>query len=394
MRILILHNFYQHLGGEDTVVQQEADALSQDGHQVEILTVKNCKGFKGLVQYFFYPFNISTSNRLFNKIIGFRPDIVHIHNLHYALGPFIIRKLKKSKIPVVMTLHNFRLICPSATLFYNNKLFTKSIKEDFPWTAIKNKVLDNSFIKTFITAYTYWIHKKINTWNTVDKYFTFSDFSKNIFEQSTLKVSNDKFVVKPNFSSIVNVEPKIFNNHFLYIGRLSEEKGIIPLLEAISQTKYTIRVFGSGPQENSVLDLASKYPNIEYLGFQDKTCLSKEIRLANALIVPSVCYEGMPMTIIEAFSFGTPVLCSNIGILKQMVVPLQTGLHFNPYSSDSIIGSLMEWENLDNESKKVISKQCIDEFQSKYTKEENLRILNRTYQQIITENEYNNYRPS
>lgn len=394
MRILILHNFYQHLGGEDIVVQQEADELSKRGHQVIIITQKNAKSINGLIQYGMYPYNIVVANKLINRIKKFSPEIIHIHNLHYAIGPLVIRKLKKKGYPVVMTLHNFRLICPSATLFYRGSLFTKSITENFPWSAVKEKVLENSFIKTFITAFTYWSHRKLGTWYSIDKYFTFSDFSKNIFCNSTLNLSPEKLIIKPNFTNAIARRGKTFSNNFIYVGRLSTEKGIIPLLQAISKTTYTLKIFGSGPLEKQVKEFAKQYSNIQYLGFQNKEILTQEIRNANALIVPSVCYEGMPMNIIEAFAIGTPVLCSNIGILEQMVVPLRTGLHFDPNSIQSIINCLQEWTMLDKESKLLISENCINEFQKEYTADRNMLILEHVYKQILKEYEHHNYRSS
>ncbi|MCI0921626.1 glycosyltransferase family 4 protein [Sphingobacterium rhinopitheci] len=395
MRILVLHNYYQHSGGEDTVVQQEYNELSKQGHQVKIISEKNKKGLQGLLQFALYPLNIIISKRLTNEIDLFNPDIIHVHNLHYGIGPFLIRKLKKKGYPIVMTLHNFRLICPSATLFYNGSVHTESIKEDFPWTAVKNKALDHSLVKTFITAYTYWIHKKINTWQLVDRYFTFSNFSKAIFNESSLGVDPNKFTVKPNFvnSTIASTE-KVFRDYYIYIGRLSEEKGIIQLLEAISKTDYRIKIFGTGPLEKQVQDYADINSNIEYLGFQNKEILQKEINSANALIVPSVCYEGMPMTIIEAFAMGTPIICSNIGILKQMVVPLYTGIQFDPYNRASIISALDTWSNMDIHTKELISKNCINEFQNKYTAKIYISLIEEVYQQLIKENEHNNYRSS
>lgn len=383
MRILILHNFYQHLGGEDIVVQNEAKALVHRGHVVKILTKKNSKGLKGLKQYLLYPWNIFTANNLLREVEEFAPDIIHIHNLHYSIGPTIIRKLKKKNYPVVMTLHNFRLICPSATLFSKGRLFTDSLNESFPVHAIKNKVLDNSFIKTFITGFTYWFHKKIDTWNLIDKYFTFSDFSRQIFVESKLNIPREKFIIKPNFiheQENLEREPA---NYYVYIGRLSEEKGILPLLKAFSLTSHTLKIFGSGPQEEEVKEYAEKYPNIKYFGFQEKDILKSEIQNANALIVPSVCYEGMPMNIIESFAIGTPVLCSNIGILSQMIVPLQTGLHFDPYSTESIVYTLEKWHNIDNSTKETISENCKIEFQNKYTEAKSIAILEDVYQQII-----------
>ncbi|SKB44903.1 Glycosyltransferase involved in cell wall bisynthesis [Sphingobacterium nematocida] len=385
MRILLIHNFYQHRGGEDTVVQQEAEQLSK-GNLIKTITTKNSTGLKGLCQFLLYPFNIWKAKQIMKDVLAFKPDIVHIHNVHYALGPWIIHTLKKKGIPVVMTLHNFRLICPSATLFLKDRLFTNSLNEDFPWTAVKDKVLDNSFIKTFVTAFVYWWHKKIGTWSQIDQFLVLSEFSKNIFIQSKLGLTENYFVVKPNFATVNQLNEKKFENFFLYIGRLSPEKGILQLLEAVTKTSYPLKIFGTGPLEKEVVQIVQDHPNIEFLGFQSSDILRQNMEKASALVVPSVCYEGMPMTILEAYGLGTPVLSSNIGILQEMVVPLYTGLHFDPYSSNSIQETLTQWIDLSSQEKEIMSKNCITIYTEKYTATKNIDLLLKIYKTAIDHN--------
>jgi len=222
MRILILHNFYQHLGGEDIVVEQEARELIALGHEVLTLTTKNRKSINGIFQYGLYPYNCIIANQLLKQIEAYNPDIVHIHNLHYAIGPLIIRKIKKRGYPIVMTLHNFRLVCPSATLFYHNKIHTESVYEDFPWTAIKNKSLDNSLIKTFLTGFTYYLHKRIHTWQYVSNFIVMSEFNKRFFIQAQIGLAEDKTVIKRNFVTSLTVNPtNQRESHSLYVGRIS-----------------------------------------------------------------------------------------------------------------------------------------------------------------------------
>lgn len=383
MRILIIHNFYQHQGGEDVVVQQEMDELRKKNHTVELLTVKNTKGLQGIKQFLLYPFNFLIANALIKEVNNFQPEIIHIHNLHYGLGPLLLRKLKKKGYPLVMTLHNFRLICPSATLFFNDQLFTASLREDFPWTAVKNKVLDRSFLKTFITAFTYWWHKKQGTWTAIDRYFVLSEFAKQTFLKSTLNVPAHKFTIKANAVNMDSSPEQNFGNDFIYIGRLSHEKGIIQLLEAISGTKHQLKIFGSGPLEEDVKKYNDRHDNIQYLGFQSHEVLQQEILKASALVVPSICYEGMPMTIIESFALGTPVLSSHIGILEQMIVPLYTGLHFDPYNKQSICDTFDNWLQLDDETKQKISQNCKNTFVENYTMDKNMHILESTYMDLI-----------
>lgn len=389
MRILILHNYYQHRGGEDIVVEQEATALRERGHEVIILSEHNKRGIQGIIQYGLYIYNNLISNKILHKVKAINPDIVHVHNLHYAIGPAIIRKLKKHKFPVVMTLHNFRLLCPSATLFYANQIHTESIEERFPWTAIKNKALDHSLLKTFLTAFTYRLHDWMQTWQQVNYFFLLSSFSISIFKRSILSIKHDKFVLKANaIDHIPHPLPqKEFNSHYIYVGRLSEEKGIKSLLEAFKDITSEVRIYGDGPLRREVEKYAAKYPNIQFLGFKEKHLLVEEVNKANALLVPSICYESMPMGVLEAFAVGTPVLCSNLGILTQMITPKHTGLHFEANSPYSIRACIQQWNELPIDDKTRMSINCYKEANEKYNITKTIAILEKTYQKAIQENE-------
>ncbi|MVZ65386.1 glycosyltransferase [Sphingobacterium sp. DK4209] len=382
MRILIIHNQYQHIGGEDFVMRQEMDILLKD-HEVELYSVKNVKGIKGYLQYLSYPFNWSESKKIRSKIEAYKPDIIHIHNMHYALGPLFILHLKKLGIPMLMTLHNFRLICPSATLFYDGNIYLESIKSDFPWDAVKKRVLENSYIKTFWTAFTYWLHRKRGTFDLIDKYVILSDFAKRIFEESSFPVSIEKFVVKPNF--VVQNEPDsiVDDQSFIYIGRLSEEKGIIPLLHAWKATNYPLKIFGTGPLQSEVEQICNHSSNIRYMGFQTREVISRHLSGASALVVPSICYEAMPLSVLEAYAAGIPVLASNIGILSEMVVPLYTGLLFDPHHHTDIVRILSEWTNLDEEKKITIRANCRKEYQLKYERSLVMNELIGIYQELL-----------
>ena len=382
MRIFIIHNLYQHRGGEDVVFENETRLLSA-AHEVKTFTVQNQKGKTGLRQFFSYCWNRGIASDILQEIQSFQPDVIHLHNLHYVLGPYLIRKISKAGYPIVMTLHNYRLICPSATLFYNGALFTDSIRQDFPWQAVRLKVLDGSFIKTIYTAFIYYLHRKIGTFESVDRFIVLSQFAKNNFLKSKLGLAAEKFIVKPNFVSPPALQVKKTDSYFIYIGRLSEEKGIIPLLKSLANTEFRLKVFGSGPQQDLACELIKHHSNLEYGGFLPQEELLIQLAGAEALIVPSICYEGMPMTILDAFALGIPVIASQIGILAEMVVPLSTGALYNPFDPASIRKTLTDWQLLEDEKKDAISKNCRDEFRNKYTPEINNSLLEAIYHQVI-----------
>ncbi|OYD46974.1 hypothetical protein CHU00_02585 [Sphingobacterium cellulitidis] len=384
MRILIIHNQYQHIGGEDFVMGQEMEALRKN-HEVDLYTVRNVKGLKGYLQYLLYPINWPEVKKIKERINEFKPDVIHIHNMHYALGPLFILHIQKMKIPMLMTLHNFRLICPSATLFYDGNIYLNSINSDFPWDAVKKKVLENSYFKTFWTAFTYWIHRKRGTFNAISRFITLSEFSKSIFAKSKLNVPMDKFVVKPNFVKVAEVTKEYPSDYFVYVGRLSEEKGIIPLLHAWKATDHKIKIFGTGPLQNEVELIVSNSPNMQYMGFQDKQTLSNQIASASAVIVPSVCYESMPLAVLEAYALGTPVIASSIGILTEMVVPLYTGLLFDPHNHINMVQTLAEWKSLPKEKILEIKANCQKEYLQKYSQPIVMNELEKIYNEVLAE---------
>lgn len=381
MRIFVVHNFYQHAGGEDAVFYKEVEALST-AHDVKTFTCQNQKGRKGVRQFLSYPFNRSVSKEICQSIHDFQPDVVHIHNLHYGIGPWLIRGIHRLGIPVVMTLHNFRLLCPSASLFFRGQIFTESIRQNFPWMAVRMRVLDNSFTKTFLTAFTYWLHRKLGTWNKVSKYIVLSDFAKSLFVKSTFPVGEDKFIVRPNS---LDLTPKrsTGGEGFVYIGRLAEEKGILPLLRAFAHIPFSLSIYGSGPQQEIVERYAKHHDHIHFFGHQPPEVLSTALSESEALIVPSVCFEGMPLTIIEAYAHGTPVLASSIGILNKMVLPLYTGMHFDPSNEINITLAVVKWASRDKMSKRQMQENCVAEYQKHYTHQKNMDKLMTIYEEAI-----------
>jgi len=379
MRILVIHNFYQHAGGEDTVFRQEVEELEKE-HVVKTLTFQNKKGWHGLLQFLAYPWNIYAIRKVKESIKSFAPDIVHIHNLYYATGPAIIRTIKKKQIPVVMTLHNFRLLCPSATLFFRSKLYVDSISKNFPWKGIKLGILDHSRVKTFWTTLTHFIHWKIGTWQSIDSFITLTDFSKDLFLSSGKKFIPKQFIVKPNFVDL-SISSLHTGNYYLFIGRLSAEKGIIPLIAAIKENDKILKIVGDGPLTKNVSDIIKNCNNIELLGQKNKQETIQILANSKALIVPSVCYEGaVPLTIIEGMATHTPVLASNLGAIPDVIIPDKTGWLFDPYQMESLLSAIQKFENSDK--KDDIVRNAYTLYEEKFTKAPVMNQLTDLYHKI------------
>ena len=384
MRILVIHTYYQHPGGEDIVFQQEIEELRKT-HTVETLTFQNKKGWKGGLQFLAYPWNFAAQRRVRKCIQHFSPDVVHIHNLHYASGPAIIRAIHALGLPLVMTLHNFRLLCPSASLFFDGKLYLDSLSSTFPWKGIKLGVLDHSVLKTFWTAFTYWLHRKVGTWKQIDRYIVLTDFAKQLFQASPYGFSKGQVLVKPNFVELETAETSdTRDDSYLYIGRLSAEKGILPLVEAFKQSTYQLKVVGDGPLMPQLQQNCAANPNIELLGAKSKSEAMRLLGQSKALIVPSICYEGaVPLTIIEGMANRTPILASNLGAIPSSIIPEKTGYLFDPYQAESLRASLEEFENSSKKSELVENAYRL--YKEKYTKSLLMQQLIGIYEKIKTQ---------
>lgn len=369
MKILIIHTKYQLQGGEDTVVKQEIELLRQY-NTVEVLYFQNKAGWKGGLQFLSSVWNNYAANKVKQKIKEFKPDVVHVHNWHFACGPLVFRMVNSLGIPIVHTVHNYRLLCPSSILLHKGKLFENSLHQLFPWTAVFNKVYRSSVMQTFWLAFVVWFHKKIGTWKKIDTYVCLTSFAVNLFEHSNFGVSKKKFLVKPNFIYSSPTDLSIMKEgHFLFIGRLSEEKGIDVMLNTFKELPLVLKIAGEGPLKEQVIDFSRQFLNIEYLGNLSKIEVTDALVKAQALISPSICYEGMPMTILEAFSASTPVITSDLGAMSSLISNGSNGFLFEAGNVKDLKNTILKFNALCEEDKKQMGINAFEKYQTIYSPE-------------------------
>jgi glycosyltransferase involved in cell wall biosynthesis len=382
VKILIIHNRYQQRGGEDTTYEQELELLTQT-EEVKTIIFQNANGWRGALQFFFCIWNIRSASKIRRAIVEFNPDIVHVHNWYYAIGPLVIRTVHKMGIPVVLTIQNFRLLCPSSTLLYKGDLFLDSIHASFPWKAVWKKLYRNSFILTLWLAFIIWFHKKKGTWKMTDRYILQTELAKSVYISSSLGTRESQFSVKPNFIRDPLKDPVEREQFFLYVGRLASEKGIDTLLEAFVNTKQELYIGGDGPLKQLVLQSCNENPNIRYLGMLDKNTVNNRMRRCSALIFPSVWYEGMPLTLIEAFSLGTPVIASNLGAMSSMIRDGYNGFHFSAGNSGELSEKISDWVRMGKSDKIRFSENARREFELLYTPEHNKEQILSIYRSVM-----------
>ncbi len=382
MKILLAHSYYQQSGGEEVVFHQEQKYLERT-EEVQTLTFHNKPGFRGAIQFLLSVWNIFGARKVKKAIREFRPDVIHVHNWHYGIGPIIIRVAKKRGVPVVLTMHNYRLICPSAILLSDDQIFMDSMKAAFPWKAVWRKVYRNSRIQTFWLAFVIWFHKKIGTWKIVDKYIVLAEFEKGLFVNSTLGVPGEQIEVKPNYAHRPEVKEGFKGNHFLFIGRLSREKGVRVLLDAFKQTNYELHIGGKGPLLDLVQKTCADHKNIKYLGYLDKKSVQQAMYECTALIFPSIWYEGLPMTLIEAFALGKAIIATKMGVMEIVIKHGYNGLQFDPGDAEDLRKQLTFWQNLSEEEKETYRENVLSVYHSRYTPEQAMGQLMEIYSGVI-----------
>jgi len=390
MKILFVHNEYQIKGGEDSVLEHEMNLLKDNSHEVFLYTLSN-KSIKNIFHKIWTLLNVhysySSKNNISKFIQKVKPDIVHVHNFFPLITPSVFDACIDSNVPIVQTLHNFRLICPSALLMHNNKIYEKSIHKN-AFSTVFDKVYKNSYLGTFAVARMIEYHKKNKTWETkVDKFIALTNFSKSKFVEFGLP--KIKISIKPNFlaKAVFLNSKQIDRSGALFVGRLSEEKGLKILLNSWDKSSINLKIIGGGPLENLVKK--NKNKNIQYLGFLDKNEIYKEMQKASFLVFPSIWYEGFPMVIIESFSNGLPIIASNLGSMSEIIRHKHNGLHFKTGDTKDLI----EKVNLLSTDKKLcttMSNNAINDFKNLYTDKINYKLLIQIYEKVINDKKSKN----
>jgi len=391
LKILMIHNQYIYKGGEDSVFDSEYNLLKEYGHDVEVLMFDNKKIISlkdkllaGVMTFF----NIKSAKLLKKKILEFHPDAIHVHNFFPLASPSIFFIAQRFHVPVIMTLHNYRLLCPSAILYRNNSVCELCIKKKFALNGVLNGCYRDSKIQTFLLATMSLIHIISKTWKRkITRYIALTNFEKRKFLDSSLHLTSEQIMVKPNFVEEYGYELDK-KDYFIYIGRLSEEKGIETILKAFENSNLTLYILGTGPLEEKVKDSTNTHHNILWLGFQYKEEVIKKLKGAKALVFGSVCYETFGMTIIEAFSTATPVICSDSGAPAELVQHGINGLHFQTGNSVDL-SEKIAWINNHPDQHQVMCTNARNEYEAKYTGEQNYTMMMTIYKEAILEKKTN-----
>ncbi len=331
MRILLIHNRYQTRGGEDVVVDAEAELLRGHGHEVEQYLESNdaIPGIHRLTLLARTIWSHPTYKRLRQRIRAFRPQLVHVHNTLPLISPGAYYAAAAEGVPVVQTLHNYRLFCVNAQLTRRARPCEDCVGRAFAWPGIWHACYRDDRAASAAVAGMLAAHHALATWRRkVDAYIALSKFSRDKFVAAGFPAA--RIFVKPNFA----VEPKWEEapggprEGALFVGRSAEEKGLLVLLEAWRGLEAPLEIVGTGPLLDRVRREAP--PSARVRGRISDDALARAMRRAAFLVMPSTVYEGFPMVVAEAYAAGLPIIASRLGAMEELVEDGRTGLHFEP----------------------------------------------------------------
>jgi glycosyltransferase involved in cell wall biosynthesis len=387
MRILIAHNYYQIPGGEDAVAHAETELLKASGEDTVTYQRHNDElsglGVVQKISHFSSLDNSRASYREFRNLLQkTRPSVAHFHNIFYMMTPAVYRACRDEGVAVVQSLHNFRMTCSNGLFFRDGHVCEDCMHKNF-WEGVKHRCLRKSLPMSLVMASALDRLWRRGTWlNDVDVYVAATEFTKSKFVERG--IPSERIAVKPHF---VYPEPeprRKQGDYALFLGRLSEEKGIGVLLEAWRSLKdHHLKVVGTGPLETSLRRTAdAEGMNVAFAGLIPPEECVEYIRNARVVVVPSVCYETFGRAVIEAFAVGVPVVASRLGSLAEIVEDGRTGRLTEPGNAAGLSRAIRWFFDNPAESSRM-GDEALATFRLKYSAQANYPQLMSIYRQAI-----------
>jgi glycosyltransferase involved in cell wall biosynthesis len=373
VKILVAHNFYQRSGGEDTVCQSEISLLREAGHHVIEYTRHNDEIHDySLFEKASLGWRTSWSDRSHRDLRAIlsreSPCIAHFHNTFPLISPSAYYACRDAGVPVIQTLHNYRLLCPGGNFFRDGHVCEECVSHSL-FRSIAHACYRNSRPATAAIAGMLTLHGLLKTWSEqVDLFLVCSDFARKKFVDAGF--DGARITVKPNFIAVDPGTRRDAATTALFIGRLSAEKGpqLLPTAWSKLAQPIPLEIVGDGPLRPSLTrDCAClALECVHFAGWIGSAAVIHRLRAARFLVVPSTCYEGFPLAIAEAYACGVPVIAAGHGGLAEIVFDGFTGLHFKPGDVDDLAAKV-DWAWSHPEEMKCMGRNARAEFETKYT---------------------------
>jgi glycosyltransferase involved in cell wall biosynthesis len=387
MRILIAHNRYKQIGGEDLVVATESGLLNSHGHTVARLDVDNDHiqgALSRITASFGSIYSSDGKQRMREAIERAKPDVVHVHNFFPTLSPSVFAACVEAGVPVVHTLHNFRILCARATLFRDGGVCEECISNRSFLPGVRHACYRSSHLGSAVAGLGMAVHDRLGTWSDkIAAYISLTSFAAD--KLGTFRIPREKIFVKPNSTEDRGLGTGD-GNYALFAGRLNQEKGLQTLIDADTAGTLCmdIVILGDGPMREEVQRAAERPGSrLIYKGFMPHDQILDFMRSARVLIMPSIWYEGgLPLVVIEAFSLGLPVIGADLGNVAAIIKPGETGLLYPP-ADHQALSSALAWfmENL--AEVRQMRENAREHYLATHTPEKNYQRLVEIYQMAI-----------
>lgn len=408
MKVLLINNLHRKRGGADVVYFNTAKLLEAAGHEVCFFSIQtedmekvgdtslfapsqDKEGIIGRMRDYCY--NKVAASRLQKVIDKYNPDIAHVHLIWGGLSPSILEVLKKIHIPVVHSVHDYRMICPAYTFRSINGEICEACKGGKYYKCALKRCSKGSLPQSVLMAYEmYSRNKKHSPTKLIDGFIFVSEFARQKHLEFNPSFVDAQSIVLYNFwsgeNSSVEASTTSFDSYYLYYGRLSREKGIRTLISAFEHLpKLQLKVVGEGPEK---LDLVKNcedrgISNIEFLGYKAGKELFDIVSKAKFVCVPSEWYENNPMTIVESYSLGTPVVGARIGGIPEIIRDRETGYIFVSGDVKSLINALTQTDLLTSAEYGIMREAAVEFSLKHFSKESHLQSLLEFYQKVINQ---------
>ena len=391
MKILMVHNFYRNRGGECAVFEAEQRMLRDAGHTVVTYT-RNSREIDtyGVWRRSALALRTIWADDSYREIASLlrreKPDVAHFTNTFPLISPSAYNACDKARVPVVQSIHNYRLLCPAATLWRDGAVCEECMDHSL-LRSVKHACYRRSRPTTAVLATMLAFHRWRGTYsNRVDRYIALTEFARAKLVEGGLP--EERIAVKPNF-----VEPdpgprEHLGRYALFAGRLTVEKGVRTLLDAWQQldSGIALRIAGDGPLQDELETRVARegIANVTFLGRLTHSKLLAELRGARVLVFPSQWYEAMPMSIVESFACGVPTIAARLGSMNEMIENRRTGLLFSPADA-SDLATQVRWAFHHDIEITEMGRAARAQYTSRYTAASNCPRLIEIYQQAILE---------
>ncbi len=399
MKVLQINKFLYPKGGAETYMFQLSKTLKENGIDIEFWGMEDEKNIVADT-YQSFAKNISYQEKSLFKIVSntprtiysfdnkkrisklldaFQPDLIHLHNYNFQLTPSILPEIKKRGVKIVQTIHDAQMVCPYHRLynFQKNTICTKCVTGSF-LNCINDKCFDGSFFKSVIGASeSYYYHTFKYYEKYIDRFISPSRFLSNLTKK---RIRNLAIDIIPNFTEIIEGINTNKDNYYLYFGRISNEKGVLELVDIFKELKLNLIIIGSGDQEDELKNKIEGVKNISFLGSKSEKELFSFVTNAKYVVQPSKWYENCPMTVIESFTYNTPVIASNHSGFKDLIQHKKTGFLLDFTNLKKAKKSITD---IDKEDVNILKQNINTFYQKKLKKEIHISRVIEIYKQLL-----------